>query len=103
MACSAAQAGINGFNQAPVTEGDSTMVASLAGCGQHSDGAPSSGAASSSENGICIEPQGSAADSDSVVASPVPEPAVFLMMLVGLILVGGIAKHQKPELFRKEE
>ena len=35
--------------------------------------------------------------------SHLPEPAVFLMMLGGLVLLGGIAKRERSDLFTKEE
>ena len=35
--------------------------------------------------------------------SHLPEPAVFLMMLTGLILLGGIARHERSDVFTKEE
>jgi len=38
-----------------------------------------------------------------VEMSHLPEPAVFLMMLTGLILLGGIARHERSDVFTKEE
>jgi len=35
--------------------------------------------------------------------SHLPEPAVFLMMLAGLILLGGIARRERSDLFTKGE
>jgi len=35
--------------------------------------------------------------------SHLPEPAVFIMMLTGLILLGGIARHERSDVFTKEE
>jgi hypothetical protein len=35
--------------------------------------------------------------------SHLPEPAVFLMMLTGLILLGGIARRERSDVFREEE
>lgn len=34
--------------------------------------------------------------------SHLPEPAVFLMMLTGLILLGGIARHERSDVFTEE-
>jgi hypothetical protein len=59
-------------------------------------------------NGIRIEWQDSAYNVgiDNItyqMAVAVPEPAAFMMMAVGLVCLGGIARHVKSEPFKKEE
>lgn len=60
-----------------------------------------------SATGIRIEWQDSAynngIDNITYNISPVPEPAVFLMMLAGLVLLGGVAKRERSDVFTKEE
>jgi len=60
-----------------------------------------------SASGIRIEWQDSAynngIDNITYQMTPVPEPAVFLMMLTGLILLGGMARRERSEIFKKEE
>lgn len=60
----------------------------------------------SSATGIRIEWQDSAynngIDNITYQMTPVPEPAVFLMMLTGLILLGGIARHERSDVFTEE-
>ena len=61
----------------------------------------------SSSTGIRIEWADSAynsgIDNISYRISPVPEPAVFLMMLAGLVLLGGVAKRERSDVFTKED
>jgi hypothetical protein len=35
--------------------------------------------------------------------SHLPEPTILLMMLAGLVLLGGIARHERSEVFSEEE
>ena len=61
----------------------------------------------SGANGIRIEWEDSAYNNgiDNITyemrgVSPVPEPAAFLMLIVGLICMGGITRHAKSEPFK---
>jgi hypothetical protein len=57
---------------------------------------------------MATESYAPAARQDDYVGLPfemshLPEPTVFLMMLTGLILLGRIARHERSDVFTKEE